>query len=102
MTTTTKKIPIPVALKDFAKKNGFFVNTDSIVSNGSLIKFYHVNKNYNEQFNILPSSRFFIRTLPEGGLFSLEAKSTDIPKMKGKTIKAKSMKELTTKLGKFL
>lgn len=102
MTTTSKKIPIPVALKDFAKKNGFFVISDSIVSNDGLIKFYHVQKNYDEKNNRLPMDSFYIRTLPNDALFSFEAKSKTIAKMKEKIIKAKSMKELITQLAKFL
>jgi len=99
-----KKIPVPVSLKDFAKKKGFVVmDSRSIVSNNGLIKFYFLNQKYDgRKTNDYRERNFHIVTIPNAVFFPFEAKSDTIPKMKGGVVRAKNMKELTMKLAKLV
>lgn len=97
--TTTKKIPTPVALKDFAKKNDFFVISKEITSNGMKIKFYHLMENYNAKRRL--GKMLFISSIPDGVL-KWKATSQYVVGMNKKIIKATTLTELTTKLAKFI
>ena len=99
MSTTTKKIPTPVALKDFAEKHDFFVISREIASNGKKIKFYHLTENYNAKRGW--SKMFFITSIPDGVL-KWKATSQYVVGMDKKMIKATTLTELTTKLAKYL
>jgi hypothetical protein len=101
MSTTTKKIPTPVALKNFAEKNDFFVISKEITSNGKKIKFYHLLKNYNYKEQKGSSKMFFISSIPDGEL-KWQATSQYVVGMDKKMIKATTLTELTTKLAKYL
>lgn len=99
MSTTSKKIPTPVALKNFATKNDFFVISKEIISNGKKIKFYHLTENYDAKRGW--GKMFFISSIPDGVL-KWAATSQYVVGMDKKTIKATNLTELTTKLSKYL